>query len=87
MITPPSIADLLIEYDRALAHTDLLWRDLTPDEVRWRPHAQSSGIGWHLVGMAGVEMEQGRAERAARLLGAAAAAQHGKGHRFRLWVD
>jgi tetratricopeptide (TPR) repeat protein len=32
------------------------------------------GIGWHLVGMAGVEGEQGRAERAARLLGAAAAA-------------
>jgi predicted ATPase/class 3 adenylate cyclase len=32
------------------------------------------GVGWHLVGMAGVEAEQGRAERAARLLGAAAAA-------------
>jgi predicted ATPase/class 3 adenylate cyclase len=31
------------------------------------------GIGWHLVGMAGVEVEQGRAEHAARLLGAAAA--------------
>jgi non-specific serine/threonine protein kinase len=31
------------------------------------------GISWHLVGMAGVEAEQGRAERAARLLGAAAA--------------
>jgi tetratricopeptide (TPR) repeat protein len=36
--------------------------------------ADRRGIGWHLVGMAGVEAEQGRAERAARLLGAAAAA-------------
>jgi len=31
------------------------------------------GMGWHLGGMAGVEAEQGRAERAAILLGAAAA--------------
>jgi predicted ATPase/class 3 adenylate cyclase len=31
------------------------------------------GAAWHLVGIAGVETEQGRAERAARLLGAAAA--------------
>jgi non-specific serine/threonine protein kinase len=31
------------------------------------------GMGWHLAGMAGVEAEQGRAERAAVLLGAAAA--------------
>ncbi len=31
------------------------------------------GIAWHLVGMAGVEVEQGRADRSARLLGAAAA--------------
>ncbi|MEX0847222.1 MAG: DinB family protein [Ilumatobacteraceae bacterium] len=44
----PSIDDLLAEYDRALTHTDALWRDLTPDEVRWRPHADFSPIGWHL---------------------------------------
>jgi uncharacterized protein YbdZ (MbtH family) len=43
-----SIPELLVEYDRALAYTDDLWRDLKPDEVRWRPHEQSSAIGWHL---------------------------------------
>ncbi|MBO1330235.1 DinB family protein [Streptomyces sp. VRA16 Mangrove soil] len=39
---------LLREYDRARAYTDDLWRDLTPDEVVWRPHEDSSAIGWHL---------------------------------------
>lgn len=39
---------LLREYDRARAYTDQLWRDLTPDEVTWRPHENSSAIGWHL---------------------------------------
>ncbi|MDF1605861.1 DinB family protein [Nocardioides sp. YIM 152315] len=37
-----------MEYDRARAYTDELWRDLTPDEVIWRPHQHSSAIGWHL---------------------------------------
>ncbi|NUR29503.1 MAG: DinB family protein [Catenulispora sp.] len=39
---------LLTEYDRARAYTDDLWKDLTPDEVVWRPHEDSSAIGWHL---------------------------------------
>ncbi len=39
---------LLREYDRACAYTDQLWKDLTPDEVTWRPHENSSAIGWHL---------------------------------------
>ena len=39
---------LLHEYDRARAYTDKLWKDLTPDEVTWRPHENSSAIGWHL---------------------------------------
>ena len=39
---------LLQEYDRARAYTDELWRDLSPDEVVWRPHEDSSAIGWHL---------------------------------------
>jgi len=39
---------LLREYDRARAYTDELWNDLTPDEVTWRPHEDSSAIGWHL---------------------------------------
>ncbi|NUP45616.1 MAG: DinB family protein [Streptomyces sp.] len=43
-----SVDALLREYDRARAYTDDLWRDLTPDEVTWRPHENSSAIGWHL---------------------------------------
>ena len=39
---------LLREYDRARAYTDQLWKDLSPDEVAWRPHENSSAIGWHL---------------------------------------
>ncbi|MFG2291170.1 DinB family protein [Streptomyces sp. NPDC048595] len=42
------LSTLLREYDRARAYTDELWRDLTPDEVIWRPHENSSAIGWHL---------------------------------------
>jgi DinB superfamily len=42
------LRELLEEYDRALAYTDDLWRDLSPDEVVWRPHENFSGIGWHL---------------------------------------
>ena len=39
---------LLNDYDRARGFTDDLWKDLTPDEVTWRPHENSSAIGWHL---------------------------------------
>ncbi|WP_410632946.1 DinB family protein [Amycolatopsis sp. cmx-4-83] len=39
---------LLREYDRARAYTDQLWKDLSPDEITWRPHENSSAIGWHL---------------------------------------
>ncbi|MFF7656747.1 DinB family protein [Streptomyces sp. NPDC007983] len=42
------VAALLREYDRARAYTDALWKDLSPDEVTWRPHDNSSAIGWHL---------------------------------------
>lgn len=42
------VSALLREYDRARAYTDDLWRDLSPDEVVWRPHENSSAIGWHL---------------------------------------
>jgi len=42
------IAALLREYDRARAYTDELWRDLSPDELTWRPHENFSAIGWHL---------------------------------------
>ena len=39
---------LLCEYDRARTYTDQLWKDLSPDEVSWRPDENSSAIGWHL---------------------------------------
>jgi len=42
------VAALLDEYDRARTYTDDLWKDLSPDEVTWRPHENSSAIGWHL---------------------------------------
>src|ERR1700691_3560189 len=42
------VAELLMEYDRARAYTDQLWRDLSAEEVRWRPNDNSSAIGWHL---------------------------------------
>jgi hypothetical protein len=49
-----AVPELLVEYDRALAYTDALWRDLTAEEVRWRPERQASGIGWHLGHQAAV---------------------------------
>ena len=49
-----SLAELLDEYDRALAYTDSLWRDLSEADVRWRPHADFSPIGWHLGHQAAV---------------------------------
>ncbi|WAP59733.1 DinB family protein [Streptomyces sp. S465] len=39
---------LLREYDGARGYTDELWKDLTPDEVVWRPGEDFSAIGWHL---------------------------------------
>ncbi|WUD77084.1 DinB family protein [Streptomyces sp. NBC_00510] len=42
------LTELLRQYDRARAYTDSLWQDLTADEVTWRPHEDSSAIGWHL---------------------------------------
>lgn len=44
----PSIDELLVEYDRALAWTDQLWSDLTEGEIKWRPDDDASAIGWHL---------------------------------------
>ncbi len=43
-----TITELLDHYDVARAYTDELWRDLTADEIIWRPHEESSAIGWHL---------------------------------------
>lgn len=48
MSRQPTLADLLVEYDRALAYTTDLCDGLTAEEVSWRPDAESSAIGWHL---------------------------------------
>ncbi len=48
MSNPATLTELLAEYDQALAYTAELWSDLGPDEVAWRPDAESSAIGWHL---------------------------------------
>ncbi len=50
----PSLASLLHEYATAVSYTDDLWRDLTVDEVHWRPVPDSSAIGWHLGHQAAV---------------------------------
>ncbi|HEU5469662.1 MAG TPA: DinB family protein [Actinophytocola sp.] len=42
------IAELLTEYDRARTYTDELWRDLSTEELHWRPRQDFSPIGWHL---------------------------------------
>ncbi|MEM7273999.1 MAG: DinB family protein [Actinomycetota bacterium] len=43
-----TLADLLVEYDRALAHTESLWNDLTTEQIHWRANEDASAIGWHL---------------------------------------
>jgi len=50
----PTIAELLAEYERAIDYTDSLWTDLTDEQIAWRPHQESSAIGWHLGHQAAV---------------------------------
>ncbi len=50
----PSLSELLVEYDTALAFTESLHRGLTDDEILWRPVPESSAIGWHLGHQAAV---------------------------------
>ena len=45
---------LLNDYEGALSYTDLLWCDLSNDEVTWRQNEHSSAIGWHLGHQAAV---------------------------------
>lgn len=47
-MTASVLQNLLAEYDRSLLYTDSLLADLTPDQIAWRPEAESSAIGWHL---------------------------------------
>jgi hypothetical protein len=50
----PTLNELLAEYDGALDYTSALLTDLTPDQINWRPHDESSAIGWHLGHQAAV---------------------------------
>jgi hypothetical protein len=47
-VPTPTLRDLLRELDRAHTYTEDVRDGLTPDQVAWRPSAESSGIGWHL---------------------------------------
>lgn len=47
-MSKPTIAELLGEYDRALAYTALLHDGLTAEQIAWRADESASGIGWHL---------------------------------------
>ena len=47
-MTAPTLADLLVEYERALAYTADLASGLTEDQITWRADRNASGIGWHL---------------------------------------
>ena len=51
---PPTLSELLTEYDRALRFTAMLTDGLDDDQVAWRPHEQFSPIGWHLAHQAAV---------------------------------
>ncbi len=53
-MTTPTLSELLTEYDRSIAWTQALHADLTPAEITWRPHEESSAIGWHLGHQAAV---------------------------------
>ncbi len=53
-MTVPDLEPLLAEYERALRYTSDLVDDLSPDEIAWRPHHESSAIGWHLGHQAAV---------------------------------
>lgn len=54
MSTEIALRELIEEYDRSLQYTDALWRDLTLEQVHWRPNDESSAIGWHLGHQAAV---------------------------------
>ena len=48
------LEDLLNEYELARTYSHDLVAVLDPDQIAWRPHANSSAIGWHLGHQAAV---------------------------------
>lgn len=53
-MTTPTLADLLVEYERALSYTEELCAGMSPAQIAWRPNPDSSAIGWHLGHQAAV---------------------------------
>ena len=49
-----TLNDLLVEYELARTYSHDLIADLDPDQIAWRPHDDSSAIGWHLGHQAAV---------------------------------
>jgi hypothetical protein len=49
-----NLDDLRTEYDTARRHTHRIVEGLDDTEVLWRPHPDSSAIGWHLGHVAAV---------------------------------
>ncbi len=50
-----TLTDLLAELSIARHHSLALITDLDADQIAWRPHDDSSAIGWHLGHQAAVE--------------------------------
>jgi len=53
-MTTDGLIDRLADYRRAQAYTLDLIAGLDPDQIAWRPHPNSSAIGWHLGHQAAV---------------------------------
>ena len=53
-MSAPTLSQLLDELDCAHAYTNDLQVGLTPEQIAWRPKAESSAIGWHLGHQAAV---------------------------------
>ncbi len=52
--SPSAISALLREFEIARSYSEALVEPLDPDQIAWRPHEQSSAIGWHLGHQAAV---------------------------------
>jgi hypothetical protein len=54
VVTQLTLPDLVVELASARRYSERLIEGLRPDQVVWRPHRDSSAIGWHLGHQAAV---------------------------------
>ena len=54
MLVPTNLDLLADEYELARSYSESLLQDLSDEDVAWRPHEESSAIGWHLGHQAAV---------------------------------